>query len=95
MTYPGEVVTVFTYPYSSALAPALGEAKGLIRKIFICFENLKKYGYISEKLFDSFQAGIILIYFGYATITKLINFRAYIYQRYIWFEKKIEFIFQK
>ena len=27
---PGEGVTVFTYPYLSAGAPALGEAKGLI-----------------------------------------------------------------
>ena len=30
MTSPGEVVTVFTSPYLSAGAPALGEAKGLI-----------------------------------------------------------------
>ena len=30
LTSPGEGVTVFTYPYLSAGAPALGEAKGLI-----------------------------------------------------------------
>ena len=30
MTSPGEVVSVFTFPYLSAGAPALGEAKGLI-----------------------------------------------------------------
>ena len=30
LTSPGEVVTVFTYPYLSAGAPAQGEVKGLI-----------------------------------------------------------------
>ena len=30
LTSPGEVVTVFTSPYLSAGAPALGEAKGLM-----------------------------------------------------------------
>ena len=30
---PGEVVSVFTSPYLSAGAPALGEAKGLIKKL--------------------------------------------------------------
>ena len=30
LTSPGEGVTVFVYPYLSAGAPALGEAKGLI-----------------------------------------------------------------
>ena len=33
LTSPGEVVTVFTSPYLSAGAPALGEAKGIIKKI--------------------------------------------------------------
>ena len=32
LTSPGERVTVFTSPYLSAGAPALGEAKGLIIK---------------------------------------------------------------
>ena len=32
MTSPWEVVSVFTYPYLSAGAPAQGEAKGLIKK---------------------------------------------------------------
>ena len=37
-TSPGEGVTVFTSPYLSAGAPALGEAKGLIKfHIFIFF----------------------------------------------------------
>ena len=31
LTSPGEVVSVFTSPYLSAGAPALGEAKGLIK----------------------------------------------------------------
>ena len=30
LTSPREVVTVFTYPYLSAGAPTLGEAKGLM-----------------------------------------------------------------
>ena len=30
LTSPGEVASVFTSPYLSAGAPALGEAKGLI-----------------------------------------------------------------
>ena len=33
LTQPGEGVTVFTSPYLSAEAPALGEAKGLITEI--------------------------------------------------------------
>ena len=33
LTSPGEGVTVFTSPYLSAVAPALGEAKGLIISI--------------------------------------------------------------
>ena len=34
LTSPGEGVTVFTSPYLSAGTPALGEAKGLIDKVF-------------------------------------------------------------
>ena len=30
LTSPGEVVSIFKFPYLSAGAPALGEAKGLI-----------------------------------------------------------------
>ena len=30
LTSPGEMVSVFTYPYLSAEAPKFGEAKGLI-----------------------------------------------------------------
>ena len=41
LTSPGEGVTVFTSPYLSAGAPALGEAKGLM--IFIKIEYYKKY----------------------------------------------------
>ena len=33
LTSPGEVITVFTYPYLSAWAPVQGEAKGLIGKV--------------------------------------------------------------
>ena len=35
LTSPGEMVTVFTSPYLSAGALALGEAKGLINNINI------------------------------------------------------------
>ena len=34
LTSPGEVVTVFAYPYLSAGAPAQGETKGLIKILF-------------------------------------------------------------
>ena len=40
MTSPREGVTVFTSPYLSAGAPALGEAKGLIQNIYINFINI-------------------------------------------------------
>ena len=48
MASPGEEVTVFTYPYLSAGAPARGEAKGLIEGsnnyINNCYEkNLYEY----------------------------------------------------
>ena len=33
LTSPGEAVIVFTSPYLSAGAPALGEAKGLIKMV--------------------------------------------------------------
>ena len=45
LTSPGEGVTVFTYTYLSAGAPALGEAKGLIifsKKIFAKY-NRKRF----------------------------------------------------
>ena len=35
LTSPGEGVTVFTSPYLSVGAPALGEAKGLMIKYYI------------------------------------------------------------
>ena len=34
LTSPGEGVTIFTSPYLSAVAPAQGEAKGLILFLF-------------------------------------------------------------
>ena len=47
LTSPGEVVTVFTYPYLSAGAPALGKVKGLMiyflfLVIFLIFKKFKK-----------------------------------------------------
>ena len=48
LTSPGEVVSVFTYPYLSAVAPALGEAKGLINHYF---EIIIKFIYIYYFLF--------------------------------------------
>ena len=62
-------------------------------KFSICFENSKKDGYISEKLFDAFEAGTIPIYFGDDSVTKLINNRAYIHIKNKYdFDKKIELI---
>ena len=42
MASPGEEVSIFTYPYLSAGAPSLGEAKGLIQwEEILEFTNLK------------------------------------------------------
>ena len=41
LTSPGEGVTVFTYPYLSAGAPAFGEAKGLIH-LFLNFSKVDR-----------------------------------------------------
>ena len=40
MTWPGEGITIFTSPYLTAGAPALGEAKGLIKYIFNKNKNI-------------------------------------------------------
>ena len=62
-------------------------------KFSICFENSKKLGYISEKLFDAFESGTIPIYFGDDSIEELINNKAYIHVKDIDdFEEKIELI---
>ena len=56
MTSPGEEVTVFTSPYLSAGAPALGEAKGLKKEI-----NLDAYFENSLKLDKADKEHIYLI----------------------------------
>ena len=62
-------------------------------KFSICFENSKKDGYISEKLFDAFESGTIPIYFGDDSIKQLINNKAYIHVKdQSDFEEKIELI---
>ena len=62
-------------------------------KFSICFENSKKLGYISEKLFDAFKAGTIPIYFGDDSVKKLINSKSYIHVNDINdFNKKIDLI---
>ena len=43
LTSPGEGVTVFTYPYLSAGAPAQGESKGLMK---LNFEYLFLFYYV-------------------------------------------------
>ena len=49
LTSPGEVVSVFTSPYLSVGAPALGEAKGLIKEMMN--KKLLMELIIFEKLF--------------------------------------------
>ena len=49
MTSPGEVVSVFTSPYLSAGAPALGEAKGLMSIFTVINQYL--YGFIYIECF--------------------------------------------
>ena len=55
LTSPGEVVSVYTSPYLSAGAPALGEAKGLIGdSLFDIFIRLiKSYYYIFHYNYDT------------------------------------------
>ena len=48
-------------------------------KFSICFENSKAQGYISEKLFDAFEAGTIPIYYGDDTVLEILNNRSYIH----------------
>ena len=43
LTSQGEVVTVFTYPLLGVGAPALGEAKGLMRKKIIIYYIYKNF----------------------------------------------------
>ena len=43
LTSPGEGVTVFTSPYLIAGAPALGEAKGLIKNYYLNFIYKKSF----------------------------------------------------
>ena len=62
-------------------------------KFSICFENSKKPGYVSEKIFDAFEAGTIPIYFGDDSIKELINNKAYIHVKDKYdFDEKIELI---
>ena len=50
-------------------------------KFSLCFENSKADGYISEKLFEAFEAGTIPIYYGDDTVLELINNKSYIHIR--------------
>ena len=46
LTSPGEGVTVFTSPYLSAGAPALGEVKGLINIFSLKIINLNFFNFL-------------------------------------------------
>ena len=62
-------------------------------KFSICFENSKNLGYITEKLFDSFEAGTIPIYYGDDSILELLNNKSYIHiKNESEFDEKIELI---
>ena len=62
-------------------------------KFSLSFENSKTDGYITEKLFQAFEAGTIPIYYGDDTILELINNRSYIHIRdENEFEEKIKLI---
>jgi hypothetical protein len=47
-------------------------------KFAICFENMEMKGYITEKIFDCFYAGVIPIYLGASDIEDLIPSESYI-----------------
>ena len=62
-------------------------------KFSLCFENSKTDGYISEKLFNAFEAGTIPIYYGDDTILELLNKKSYIHIKdESEFDEKIELI---
>ena len=62
-------------------------------KFSICMENSKTQGYISEKLVDCFEAGVIPIYFGDDTVLELLNNKSYIHVKSVdEFDEKIELI---
>ncbi|MBC7429126.1 MAG: hypothetical protein H7336_10970, partial [Bacteriovorax sp.] len=50
-------------------------------KFYLCFENLRMDGYITEKIFDCFYAGTIPIYWGGDDIEKWIPSNCYIDSR--------------
>ena len=62
-------------------------------KFSICFENSKTPGYISEKLYEAFEAGTIPIYYGDDTVLRYLNNRSYIHIKdEKEFDEKIELI---
>ena len=64
-------------------------------KFSICFENSKEYGYGTEKLFQSFAAGTIPIYWGDDSMLEIYNNKSYIHIRNEdEFEEKIKYIIE-
>ena len=87
MTSPGEGVTVFTYPYLSAGAPAFGEAKGLIVKYDIIIKLSLKLEYFIILILLNWNQIIIIkfIFISYKSkklyysdfLTKIIHINYY------------------
>jgi len=51
-------------------------------KFSICYENLREEnGYITEKIFDCFQAGVVPIYWGANNIEEYVNKNSYVDRR--------------
>ena len=62
-------------------------------KFSICFENSKTDGYVSEKIYDAFEAGTIPIYYGDDTLLQILNNKSYIHiKNTAEFDEKIELI---
>ena len=86
MTSPGEVASVFTSPYLSAGAPALGEAKGLMlfsfsqRFSFILLFSLFKFKFL---LYILFIKSFILLLLLIALIFELYHLLIYFYYKKI------------
>ena len=82
--FKGKLTRVFNRikPVKKLLAPRYKTYKGIIKsknevlqkyKFSICYENAKDIpGYITEKIFDSFFAGCVPVYWGAPNVTEFI-----------------------
>jgi hypothetical protein len=84
------------FPRNTAYRGGVKSKHETLRKyrFSICYENMKDMpGYITEKIFDSFSAGCIPIYWGASNITELIPSNCFIDKRkYVNYEELCRYI---